>query len=111
MDLRQYYREIAEQEARIEEAFPLIVSLKTETGGKEGMISEVSRAMAARLIVEKRARMANAMEIAAYRAMLLEQQRQREDALLLERQRRIHMAEEELRILRRGVTREDGKEA
>ena len=55
MDLKQYFRKIREVEGSLIESFPVIVSLDTEDGGKGGVISEVSRATAAKLVVEGRA--------------------------------------------------------
>ena len=52
MDLRQYFKKIRETEAALTEPFPLVVSLHTEDGGKPGMVSEVSREVAAKMIVE-----------------------------------------------------------
>lgn len=55
MDLRQYFRKIDEVKAQLTEEYPVVVSLETTDGGKAGLISEVSRANAARMIVEGRA--------------------------------------------------------
>ncbi len=67
MDLRQYYRQIREIEARIKDEFPVIVSVATEDGGKPNMLTEVTRAVAARLIAEGKARLAEEGEAAAFR--------------------------------------------
>lgn len=55
MDVRQYYRKLREAEITISETYPLMVSLETTDGGKPGIVSEVSREAAAKLIVEGRA--------------------------------------------------------
>lgn len=55
MDLKQYYRKLREIEAKIEDEFPLIVSLDTPEGGKSGVICEVTRLGAAKMISEGRA--------------------------------------------------------
>lgn len=70
MDLRQYFKKIRETESALPEAFPLLVSLETSDGGKPGRISEVSREVAAKMIVEGRAALASESERQAY----LEQQ-------------------------------------
>jgi hypothetical protein len=67
MDLRQYYRQIREIEAKIPEEFPVVVSEATEDGGKKDVYTEVSRRVAARLIAEGRARLAGPEEAAAFR--------------------------------------------
>lgn len=55
MDVRQYYRRIREAEASLEGPYLLIVSLETPDGGKAGSVSEVTREIAAKMIVEGRA--------------------------------------------------------
>ena len=68
MDLKQYYKKIRETEERISEEYPLISSLDTPDGGKAGRISEVSRAFAAKMIVEGRATLANEDEASEFRS-------------------------------------------
>lgn len=58
MDLRQYFRKIEELERTLTEAYLVVVSLETSDGGKPGLLSEVSRSNAAKLIVEGRAALA-----------------------------------------------------
>ncbi len=55
MDLRKYFKRLQEVEAELSEEYPTVVSLETADGGKPGLISEASRANAAKLIVEGRA--------------------------------------------------------
>ena len=59
MDVKQYYRKIREVESAIVDTYPLVVSLETADGGKAGLVSEVPRALAAKMIVESRAILAN----------------------------------------------------
>jgi hypothetical protein len=66
VDLRQYFKKIRDTESGLTESFPLVISLETTDGGKAGVISEVSREQAAKLIVESCARLANDAEKAAY---------------------------------------------
>lgn len=66
MDLRAYYQKIREIEARIEEAFAIVVSLETGDGGKAGVATEVSRATAAKMVVEGMVRMASEAEAAEF---------------------------------------------
>jgi hypothetical protein len=68
VDLRQYFKKIRDTEANLEEAFPLIVSLETPEGGKSGVVSEVSREIAAKMFVEGRAVLANDLERLDYYA-------------------------------------------
>lgn len=67
MDLKQYFRKIRQIEATLREIFPLVVSLETPDGGKPGVISEISRELAAKMIVEGRALLASEEEKELYR--------------------------------------------
>jgi hypothetical protein len=55
MDLKQYFRKIQAVESSLSDEYPIVVSLETADGGKEGRISEVSRSNAAVMVVEGRA--------------------------------------------------------
>ena len=55
MDVRQYFRKLREIEAGIAEPFTFITSLENPDGGRPGVISEVSRELAAKLLAEGRA--------------------------------------------------------
>lgn len=59
MDLRQYFRKLEEIEGAMVDAYQVVVSLETADGGKPGMISEVTRTNAAKLLVEGRATLAS----------------------------------------------------
>jgi len=67
MDLKQYFRKIRQIEATLSEAFPLVVSLETADGGKPGLVTEISREQAAKMIVEGRAALASEEEKEFYR--------------------------------------------
>ena len=58
MDVKQYYRKIAEAEQALKEEFPVVVSLETPDGGRNGVLAEVPRYTAAKLIVEGKAALA-----------------------------------------------------
>jgi hypothetical protein len=66
MDLRGYYQKIKEIESKIADLFTVVVSLETPDGGKPGTHTEVSRTLAARMIVEGVARLATPEEKAAF---------------------------------------------
>ena len=55
-----------EIEATITEPFVLVSSLETSDGGKSGILSEVSRGIAAKVIAEGRAVLASEVEIRRY---------------------------------------------
>jgi hypothetical protein len=67
MDLKQYFRKIRQIEATLSEIFPIVVSLETPDGGKPGLVTEISRELAAKLIVEGRAVLASEEEKELYR--------------------------------------------
>lgn len=68
MDLTAYYQKIRATEATITDAFPVVESLATADGGKAGVFTEVTRDIAAKMIVEGEAQLATSAEAAAFRA-------------------------------------------
>jgi hypothetical protein len=62
MDLRSYYRKLRDTEASITGEHVVVVSLATPEGGREGVLTEAPRAVAAKLIAELRARLATKEE-------------------------------------------------
>jgi hypothetical protein len=103
MNLKDYYREITAQEAAIEEPFALVISLPTPNGGRAGVASEVNRATAAKLIVDKQARLATPEEVKQLRDDREEKQRLKDLASLQERVRMTRLAEDELRALKKAL--------
>ena len=78
MDLRAYYRRVREVEATITDEHPVLVSLATPEGGREGVRTEVSKPNAARMIAEGRARLATAEEAQEFLETRREAERQYE---------------------------------
>lgn len=70
MDLKAYYQRIREIEQTIESLFAFVVSLETEDGGKSGIVTEVPRRIAAKMIADGSAKIASEKEAATF----LEQQ-------------------------------------
>jgi hypothetical protein len=62
MDVRQYYRKLREVESGITQPYVLVTSLEQSDGGKPGIISEVSREQAAKLLVEGRVTLSTEIE-------------------------------------------------
>jgi hypothetical protein len=62
MDLTSYYIKMREQQAIIPDEYPVVVSHATSDGGVKGRMTEVTKRIAARLIVEGFARLADAVE-------------------------------------------------
>jgi hypothetical protein len=73
MDLKSYYRKIRETEQSIVEEYPIVVSRESTDGGKAGALTEVSRTLAARLIVDGSAELAGAEKANALRARQAEE--------------------------------------
>jgi hypothetical protein len=66
MDIRAFYQKIREIEKTIVEDFAVVVSHPTSDGGKGGVLTEVTRATAALLVTEAKARLATPEESAAF---------------------------------------------
>jgi hypothetical protein len=85
MDLRLYYAKMREIESSITDEFPVVVSKDTGDGGKAGTFTEVTRKLAAKMIVDGQAQLATPEESAAYRESLAETRRRMEQAAAAER--------------------------
>lgn len=72
MDVKSYFRSVRELEAQLAEGDHVVVSLRTADGGREGVKSEVPREIACRMVVEKRARLANEEEREEFRREQME---------------------------------------
>jgi succinate dehydrogenase/fumarate reductase flavoprotein subunit len=70
MDIRQYYERIREVAATIQEEYTIVKSLATDDGGKAGVFTEVSRSVAAKLVVDRKAILATPAEASEYRSQL-----------------------------------------
>ncbi len=66
MELRAYYAKIRQVEESIADAFGVVISSETSDGGVLGRASEVSRAVAAKLVVDGKARLAERVESDKY---------------------------------------------
>jgi hypothetical protein len=66
MDVKQYFRRLREIEDSFVDKYPVVISLETPDGGKAGLIAEMSRHVAAKMILEARAVLASAEQKAAY---------------------------------------------
>jgi hypothetical protein len=85
VDLRSYYRKIRETEGGISAPFVVVISLATPEGGKPGTATEVSRHIAAKLVVEGRARVATDEESKQFHEEQLEGRRAAEAAAAAQR--------------------------
>ena len=100
MDLKGYYRRVRESEATLPEGDVVVVSLATPDGGKAGVLSEVNRNTAARLMVDDKVRIATAQEAEEWRQSRREALQAWEEANLRQRVQIRVISEEDLRTLR-----------
>jgi hypothetical protein len=66
MNLRAYYQKIRDLERSLLEPFVVVMSRETPDGGKEGVLTEVPRLLAARMIVDGRAVLAHEAAVRAF---------------------------------------------
>jgi hypothetical protein len=85
MDLKEYFRKIREQAELIPTEEVVVVSKATSDGGKEGTFSEVSRRIAAQLLIDGRARLATAEESQNFAAEMEERRRRVQEQTLSQR--------------------------
>jgi hypothetical protein len=104
MDLKVYYQKMRQIEAALGEVHVVVVSQETPDGGRAGVRTEVPRLVAAKLIVEGRARLATAEEASEYREQTAEAKRAAEQAATAGRMQITVISEADLRALK-GVTR------
>jgi len=97
MDLRQYFRKLRQIEAGLTETFPLVVSLETPDGGKPGLVSEISREQAAKMLIEGRAVLASEEEKELYRQRQAQVKQAAEKAELANRVQIAIISERDLR--------------
>jgi hypothetical protein len=85
MDLKTYYAKIRETAAKMDDEFPVIVSQEAGDGGKPGVFTETSRQLAAKALVEGKARIATGKEAAEFRKAQLAKKAIAEKALAAKR--------------------------
>jgi hypothetical protein len=68
MDLRTYYQKIRDMEATIPTQYVVVISKATDDGGKSGVPVEVTREVAAKMVVEGSAMLATAEQTASFDA-------------------------------------------
>ncbi len=75
MDLKVFYQKVQQVEASLPGAHVVVISRETPDGGRAGVPSEVTRAVAAKMIVEGSARLATPDEANAFREGIAEAKR------------------------------------
>ena len=100
MDLRVYYQKMRQIEASLGEAHVVVVSQETPDGGRAGVRTEAPRLVAAKLIVEGRARLATAEEASGYHEQAAEAKRAADQAATAGRMQITVISEADLRALK-----------
>lgn len=100
MDLKVYYQKMRQIEGEIAENPAIVTSLETADGGKPGVLTEVTRETAARMILEQRARLATAEEAEGFRAEVEERRKLAEQAQAASRMQFTVITETEMKAIR-----------
>ena len=100
MDLRQYFQKIRTVEATIPGDHAVVVSLETSDGGREGQLSEVTRAIAAKLIAQGKARLADEDEAEDFKSSIVEAKRAADEASMKEHVQLSVLHEADVELLR-----------
>ncbi|MFN7995894.1 MAG: hypothetical protein U0Q18_19945 [Bryobacteraceae bacterium] len=108
MDLQVYYKRIRDIEESLKGPSVVVVSQETPDGGREGVRTEVSRRVAAKMLVEGVARIATEEETAAFLSEQAEAKKHAEQAAAAARVQFALLSPNELRNLKNPV-RQDGK--
>jgi len=66
MDVKTYYQRIRDMEATITTPYTVVASLPTDDGGKKGVLVEVPRRLAAKMVVEGSAELVPAAQVTAF---------------------------------------------
>lgn len=100
MDLKGFYRKMRQLESALFEPHVVVISEETPDGGRAGVASEVCRVVAARMVLEGKARLASAEEAAEFRALTAEAQRAAEKNAAAGRMQVTVISEADLRALK-----------
>lgn len=98
MDLKSYYQRLRETELQLNEPFIVIVSNETPDGGRAGIRTEVPRHIAAKMIIEDRARLATEQETQSFHNQNSEAKHAAEQLALANRMQVTLVPASELRI-------------
>lgn len=99
MDIRLYFAKVKELEGSLPPSV-LVSSLETADGGAAGTLSEVTRAYAARMVLDGKARLATEEEAAAYHERVARTRAEAEQAVTAGRVQIAVLSEQEARALR-----------
>jgi len=100
MDLKVYYQKIRDLEQDLKAAFADVVSLETPDGGTAGVMTEVPARIAAKMIVEGRARPASREEDRDFQEQKIEAKRVADHVEASKRMQITVVSESDLRALK-----------
>jgi|SRR5579871_3997047 len=100
MDLKVFYQKLRKLEQEIATAHVIVVSNETPDGGRAGLKVEVSRAIAARLILEGRARLGTPEESAEYYGAVEAERREAEQRSMANKVQVNVISEADLRAIK-----------
>jgi len=100
MDLRMFYQKLRKVEQEIADPHVVVVSNETPDGGRAGQKSEVSRNMAAKLVVEGKARLASPQEGAEFRSVIEQGRQEAEQRALAQKIQVNVVSEADFRIVK-----------
>ena len=81
MDLKIYYQKIRDAHRGIKDEFPIVISNETPDGGKPGQLTEVTRELAAKLLVDGTAKLASAEAAMEFRQRQADMRKAAQDEL------------------------------
>jgi hypothetical protein len=99
MDLRAFYQKLRRIEQGISEQFVIVVSCETPDGGRAGRVTEVERAVAARMVLEGRARLATKEETEEFRNGVAQAKQAAEEAAMATKLHVNVISESEIRAI------------
>ena len=102
MDLKLYYQKIRDLEQDLKHPCAVVISLETPDGGAAGVRTEVSARIAAKMIVEGRARPASTEEAREFHEQKLESKRVADQLDASKRMQITVVSESDLRALKGG---------
>ena len=111
MDLRMFYQKLRKIEQEIADPHVVVVSNETPDGGRAGQKSEVSRNMAAKLVVEGKARLATPEEGVEFRRAIEQARQQAEQQALAQKIQVNVVSEADFRMVKAPPPRADNKPA
>lgn len=85
MNVKAYYQKIRELERALTDSFVVIVSHDTSDGGRGGLLTEVPKHLAARMIADERAHLASEDATLQFREKSAEAKHTAEELLLADR--------------------------